>query len=173
MLRSTLPLAQRAWAGGFRGERCGGKSMGERIVGFLQVSPAPLPTRPSRALSICCLTEVQETRRGGDAPSLPRPPHCQSQAQWRFPSCSPRAGGRQGSRPGPAPAANNKVLAVQRVRGSAERQKGSGASPPFLDLTSSSHSLCCFFLAMSRAVSPASFTVRGKVKGHGQGQKAL
>lgn len=26
---------------------------------------------------------------------------------------------------------------------------------------------------MSRAVSPASFTVRGKVRGHGQGQKTL
>ena len=110
---------------------------------------------------------------GWDAPSLPHPPHCQSQALWKSPRGSPGAGGRRGSRHGPAPAAKNKALAVQKVRGSAERQKGSGAPSPSLDLTSSSHSLCCFFLAMSRAVSPASFTVRDKVRGHGQGQRGI
>lgn len=32
--------------------------------------------------------------RGWDAPSLPHPPHCQSQALWKFPRGSPSARGR-------------------------------------------------------------------------------
>lgn len=63
-------------------------------------------------------------------------------------------------------------LGSSRVRAQRRARKGQG-TPPSLDLTSSSHSLCCFFLAMSRAVSPSSFTVRGQVRSLSQGQSRL
>lgn len=69
----------------------------------------------------------------------------------------------------PAPAAKDKGLPIRGGRQAEGGLEGWRATSP-LRLTSSSQSLCCLFLATSRAVSPALFTVKGKSRDHGQNQ---
>lgn len=70
----------------------------------------------------------------------------------------------------PAPAAKSKGLPCMR----ADRVRKGWRAASVLELTSSSHSLWHFFLAMSRAVSPASFTVEGnKPRDNSQSQGSL
>lgn len=142
---SSLPLAQWAWTGSFSKQRCQGKRVRMRAAWFLWCSPVPPPHRPRQHTpSPIWLfpSAIQRSEgQGWDPPSLPHPPHCQSQALWKLPRSSPHVEGRQGSPPEPAPAAKHKGLAVQRVGGSAGREKGSGA-PCLPETSPAPHTPC-------------------------------